>query len=134
MITQQGKTLPRPAAVLVTAGALLAALAIGLSAWGSHALPAGREQHNVLMGCLFAFGHGAALVALAPHWHGRLAGLALWLLLVGVLLFAGSLIGNAAWGWSTAAAPRGGGLMMAGWVLLACAPWAGRRNGPAASR
>ncbi|MFX6258466.1 DUF423 domain-containing protein, partial [Acinetobacter baumannii] len=45
--------------------------------------------------------------------------LALYVLLLGVLLFSGSLVGGALWQWPTRMAPIGGTSMMAGWVLLA---------------
>jgi uncharacterized membrane protein YgdD (TMEM256/DUF423 family) len=40
-------------------------------------------------------------------------------LLVGVVLFSGSLVGEALRGWSTAAAPVGGMLLIGGWLVLA---------------
>ena len=103
-------------------GALLAAAAIGLSAWASHGLEPGRAQHNLLLACLYAFAHGAVLVLASTRVTGRAGVLALWLLLLGVLLFAGSLAGSALAGWPTAAAPLGGMSMMAGWLLLAISP------------
>ena len=48
-------------------GALLAAAAIGLSAWASHGLEPGRAQYNVLLACLYAFAHGAVLAAAGRH-------------------------------------------------------------------
>lgn len=117
-----GNPVPATAARwLAATGALLAAVAIGLSAWASHGLAPGREQHNVLMASLFAFGHGVAWLALAPQASGRtwLAGLGLQAL--GVLLFCGSLVGSAVAGLPTRAAPAGGMALMAGWLLLAVA-------------
>ena len=108
-------------------GGLLAALSIGLSAWGAHALGPGREQHNLLLACLYGFAHGAVLVLAAARVSGRGGALALWLLLAGVLLFAGSLAGSALLGWPTRLAPAGGLLMMAGWLLLALWPLRGNR-------
>jgi uncharacterized membrane protein YgdD (TMEM256/DUF423 family) len=43
----------------------------------------------------------------------------LYVLLLGVLLFSGSLVGGALWQWPTRLAPVGGTTLMAGWVLLA---------------
>lgn len=106
---------------LAAAGAVVAALAIGLSAWASHGLQPGREQHNVLMACVFAFGHGVSWLALVPQAHGRLWRAGLGLQALGVLLFCGSLVGNAVAGMPTAAAPAGGIALMAGWLLLAVA-------------
>ena len=110
-----------------SAGALLAMLAIGFSAWASHGLGPGREQHNVLMACLYAFGHGAVLVALAPRVLSGLARTALWVLLLGVGLFSGSLLAAVLLGWSTRAAPLGGMLLMLGWLLLSLSHWQRQR-------
>lgn len=112
-----------PLRLLATAGGGLAALAIGLSAWASHGLEAGREQHNVLMACLFCFGHGVAWLALARQAEGRCWQVGLILQAIGIALFCGSLIGNAVLGWPTRLAPAGGMALMAGWILLAAAVW-----------
>ena len=106
-----------------SSGALLAMLAIAFSAWASHGLAPGREQDNVLIACLYAFGHGALLAVHAPRACSRLARTALWLLLAGVLLFSGSLSAGALLDWSTRAAPVGGMLMMLGWLLLSLSFW-----------
>lgn len=111
-----------PRRVPARLGALLAGASIGLSAWASHGLPPGREQDNLLLACVYGFAHGAVLALAAARVAGRLGVIALWLLLLGVLLFAGSLAGSALAGWSTAAAPVGGLLMMAGWAVLAWRP------------
>ena len=108
---------------LACAGALLAALAIGLSAWASHGLAPGRAQHNVLMACLFAFGHGVAWLALFRQLAGRIAASGFALQFLGVLLFCGSLVGNAVAGWPTRLAPAGGMALMSGWLVLAVAVW-----------
>lgn len=110
-------------------GALLALLAIGYSAWATHGLPPGRAQHNVLMACLYAFGHGAVLAVLAQQALSSLARTALWVLLLGVLLFSGSLLAGAVLGWPTRAAPVGGLLLMLGWLLLSLGFW--QRQGEA---
>lgn len=104
-------------------GALLALLAIGCSAWATHGLAPGRAQHNVLMACLYAFGHGAVLAVLAQQALSALARAGLWVLLCGVLLFSGSLLAGAVLGWSARAAPLGGLLLMLGWLLLSLGFW-----------
>ena len=79
-------------------GGLLAAVAVGLSAYASHGVATAQAQSHVQMAALFAFGHGLALAALAPGTTRRLGTAALCLLLLGTLLFAGSLVGGAsAW-------------------------------------
>jgi uncharacterized membrane protein YgdD (TMEM256/DUF423 family) len=104
--------------VLVASGALLAACAVALAAYASHAVDvdAGRR---LSLAAAFAFGHGLALAALAPQATRVLARVSLWLLLAGVLLFAGSLAAAHAFGLPTRLAPAGGMLMIGGWLLRA---------------
>ena len=108
----------RAARVLAAAGAVLAALAVGLAAYAAHA--AGPDAGMRLgLAAAFAFGHGLALAALAPRMSGRLGLLAMAGLLLGVVLFAGSLAGAHFFGLPTRLAPLGGGLLMLGWLVHA---------------
>jgi len=109
----------RKPSLLACLGALLAATAIGLSAYAAHAASAPLAQSHLDMAALYAFAHGAVLVALGPRAQGALSRLALYIVLLGTLLFAGSLAGNALWQWPTRLAPVGGSALMLGWVLLA---------------
>ena len=106
--------------VLAASGAVLAAAAVALSAYAAHAVdPA--AQARLQSAALFAFGHGIALAALAPHttqWFGRFA---LAGLLLGTLLFSGSLVAAHAWETPTTVAPFGGGLMILAWLTWALA-------------
>lgn len=105
---------------LAAAGAVLAALAVGLAAYASHA--AGPDAGVRLgLAAAFAFGHGLALAALAPRISGRLELVAMAGLLLGVLLFAGSLAGAHFLGLPTRLAPLGGSLLMLGWLAHAVA-------------
>ncbi len=67
------------------------------------------------------FVEGAASAAGRAPWLVRLAGLAF---VLGVALFSGTLYVFGASGsvWMSGAAPAGGALLMAGWVLLALSP------------
>ncbi len=107
-------------ASLAAAGAVLAALAIGLSAYASHGVDDPHARSNLQTAGLYAFGHGAVLAVLARQATGlvrwSLAGL-----LLGTLLFAGSLVGGALLGWPTRLAPTGGTLLMASWLAYAIA-------------
>lgn len=103
---------------LAALGAVLAAVAVGLAAYASHAAAPG-AQERLYLAAAFGFGHGVALAALAPHARRRLAQVALWCLCLGTLLFAGSLAGAALAGLSTRLAPAGGIALMAGWLALA---------------
>ncbi|NNC10223.1 DUF423 domain-containing protein, partial [Corallococcus exiguus] len=87
----------RKPSLLACLGALLAAASIGLSAYASHGVADPLAQQHLNMAALYAFAHGAVLVALGPRAHGAIAHLALYVLLLGVLLFSGSLVGGALW-------------------------------------
>lgn len=108
----------RKPSLLACLGALLAAASIGLSAYAAHGVSDPLAQQHLNMAALYAFAHGAVLAALGPRAQGAIAHLALYVLLLGVLLFAGSLTGSALWQWPTRLAPVGGTTLMAGWVLL----------------
>lgn len=105
---------------LAATGALLAALAVALAAYASHAAAPG-AQSRLLLAAAFAFGHGLALAALAPRAAGLAACIPLWALAAGVLLFSGSLAGNVLASMPTTLAPAGGMLTIAGWLLHAVA-------------
>ncbi|MBD7921818.1 DUF423 domain-containing protein [Xanthomonas bonasiae] len=104
---------------LACAGGLLAAAAIGLSAYASHGVAEPLAQSHLQTAALYAFGHGLALAALGRSSERLLARAALALLLLGTLLFSGSLAGNALAQWPTRLAPVGGTTLMLGWVLYA---------------
>ncbi len=114
--------------------ALLGGAAVGLGAFGAHALR-GRIDERLLAsyqtGVSYMFYHLLALfvVVLAlgrwpasslPVWSG-------WLFVAGVLLFSGGLFGMAFTGqrWLGAITPIGGGAWIVGWLLLAATAWRG---------
>lgn len=106
---------------LAATGAVMAALAVGLTAYASHGAE-GEAQARLQSAALFLFGHGVALAALAPLAAGRLwRVLALSGLLLGTVLFSGSLVMNVLAQWPTALAPMGGSLMMVSWLAWAAA-------------
>ena len=78
-----------------------------------------QAQSHLQTAALFAFGHGLALAALAPGTTRRTGKAALCLLLLGTLLFAGSLAAAVFAGLSTRLAPAGGMALMLGWVVWA---------------
>lgn len=103
---------------LTCAGAVLAAAAIGLSAYAAHgALGEGRAP--LQMAASFALGHGIALAAIAPRATRQWTRLALTMLLLGVLMFSGSLAAAHFLGAPTLLAPLGGGLLILAWLTLA---------------
>ena len=114
--------------VIPAAGALLAALAVALSAYAAHASD-GEVQARLQQAALMAFGHGIALVALGLQPAGAIARGMLAAMLLGVVLFSGSLVLSHVLGWPTRVAPFGGGLMIVSWVGLAVVIAIGRWRG-----
>lgn len=111
-------------------GSILGATGVGLGAFGAHALrsrlPAERLE-TFETGVRYQMFHALALLATAwavPRFPASSwAGIAGWLFLAGVLLFAGSLYllvftGRRWWG---AITPLGGIALIAGWLCLAAA-------------
>jgi uncharacterized membrane protein YgdD (TMEM256/DUF423 family) len=109
----------RKPSLLAFCGALLAAIAVALGAYASHGVADAHAQGNLQTASLYAFGHGIALAALAAGTTRSLGRFALCLLLMGTLLFSGSLVLSALAGFSSKLAPVGGISLMLGWVLWA---------------
>lgn len=104
--------------VFAASGALLAGVGVALSAYAAHtAVDAGRA--SLQSAALFALVHGVALVALAGQTARRFGIFALALLLLGVLLFSGSLVAAHVFGTTTRLAPIGGLLIILGWLAYA---------------
>ena len=103
---------------LAAFGALACAAAVGLSAYASHGLQ-GEDARRAGLAALFAFGHGLALLLLAPHAGTRARVVGLFMLALGLALFSGSLLGAALFALPTALAPGGGLLLMLGWLIIA---------------
>ena len=119
--------------VFAAAGAALAGAGVALSAYAAHAAE-GAARTNLQTAALFALVHGVALAALSRQTPHRLGTIGLSMLLIGVLLFSGSLVaahaltGDAFVGHAfiehvlsmpTRLAPVGGSLLIPGWLLHA---------------
>jgi uncharacterized membrane protein YgdD (TMEM256/DUF423 family) len=107
---------------LAPIGAWLCAIAVALSAYAAHAAD-GVAQSRLQTAALFAFGHGLALLALAPHVPSRGMRIGLCALLAGVLLFSGSLVAEALLGLRPRLAPFGGMLLVVAWSWLGAMRW-----------
>jgi uncharacterized membrane protein YgdD (TMEM256/DUF423 family) len=103
---------------LASAGACLLAVSVALAAYAAHGVD-GASQSRLQTAAAFAFGHGLALAALAPHARTRAAGRVLAALLAGCVLFCGALAASVFLGSGAAVAPLGGGLLIAGWLAWA---------------
>ncbi len=113
----------------VAVGAFLAALGIGLGAFGAHGLE-GRlsaESLNTFeVGVRYHLIHALSLILvgiLADRWNSRATAVAGFLLLAGIVLFSGGIY---IWSLSGIRAfvhvvPVGGVSFLAGWIVLAIA-------------
>jgi uncharacterized membrane protein YgdD (TMEM256/DUF423 family) len=103
------------------AGAIVCFLAVGLGAFGAHALRAtleashSRDTWNTAV--LYQFLHGLALIVLSTHNPNRFV---CYSFLAGILLFSGSLYALAATHatWLGPITPLGGLCFLAGWASL----------------
>ena len=119
-------------AVLSFAAAVLLVATIG-GALGSHVLGGldDRELQSFTTAVQFAFWHGLGLIGLTLAALRGIGGRWLWgataLLAAGTLVFCGSIFARTlgAPPGIVAAAPYGGGLLMAGWGLAAVSVWLG---------
>ena len=108
----------RERSALLTAGAVLAAAGVALSAYAAHGAE-GPARASLQSAALFALLHGVALTALPRQTVRRLGFVALAALLLGTVLFSGSLIAAHVFGTPTRLAPFGGSLLIFGWLLYA---------------
>jgi len=114
-------------AARVSAG--LAALGVILGAFGAHALRAVLEQRprgedNWRTAVLYHLLHAVVMLWIAGG-KDRANRTAWWLMLVGIVLFSGSLypLSTLGWKWLGPVTPLGGVFLIAGWVALVIQPW-----------
>ena len=120
---------------LLTAAGVSLLIATIAGAVGSHALPHTSEQalRSFETAVQFQFFHGLGVVAVATVGvagrAGRLRAVAAWLMLVGTVLFCGSIYARAlgAEPGIVAVAPYGGVSFMIAWLAFAVSPWIGDR-------
>jgi|SRR5450631_2471211 len=105
--------------------AALCLLAVGLGAFGAHALKATLQSSGMLdvwnKAVLYHFLHALALVILALHTGNRVA---YFLIAAGIIFFSGSLYALALTNvrWLGAITPIGGLCFLAGWAWLIISP------------
>jgi len=114
------------AITLFRIAAALCFLAVGLGAFGAHALKATLQESGMLdvwnKAVLYHLVHAVALAALALHGAGNRA--AYFLIAAGILFFSGSLYAMALTNvrWLGAITPIGGLCFLAGWAWLVISP------------
>ena len=114
--------------ILFSIAALLGSLAILFGAFGAHGLKeilTESQLHTYQTATEYLMYHSLALLGIAAMWHQKPAnkgmGLAVLIMLLGVLLFAGSLylLLFTSMGWLVWLTPLGGVLLALGWLLVA---------------
>ena len=110
-------------------------LGVAAGAFGAHGLEKHFAEHpdlraTYLTAVRYQLIHGLALLAVAwaaSQWPGTLVNWGGYLLVVGVLVFSGSLFLLVATDtpWLGAVTPIGGVAFLAGWALLVAAAWRG---------
>lgn len=118
------------ARLATTLGALSAAIAVALGAFGAHALRSHLEPRDLeIFETAVRYQMYHALALIATGWvlarGGASADMAAWSFLAGTVLFCGSLYLMVATGqrWLGAVTPLGGVAFIAGWLMLAMAAW-----------
>lgn len=116
--------------LLFRIAATLCFLAVGLGAFGAHALKGTLEANGTIevwkTAVLYHLAHAVALVALALHGSTNRG--AFSLLAAGIVIFSGSLYvlaltnPESVRGWLGAITPLGGLCFLAGWLWLVVAP------------
>ncbi|HIA74789.1 MAG TPA: DUF423 domain-containing protein [Gemmatimonadetes bacterium] len=115
--------------IFFSLGALLAGIAVGLGAFGAHALSGTLGPEDLVTfetGVRYQMYHALALLSVAwavGRWESVQLEWAGWLFLFGILVFSGSLYILVLTGqrWLGAVTPLGGLAFIAGWLLLASA-------------
>jgi uncharacterized membrane protein YgdD (TMEM256/DUF423 family) len=119
--------------VFFALGAVLAAVGVAAGAFGAHALR-GRLTPDLInvfeTGVRYQLIHALGLLAVAwatTRWPGHAVNAAGWLLLVGTVVFSGSLYALSLSGIRALGAitPLGGVAFIVGWMALAWAVWRG---------
>lgn len=119
--------------VFFALGCVSGFLAVGLGAFGAHALKA-RLSPELLatfeVGVRYQMYHALALLAVgwaATRWPGTAVNASGWLFVAGTVIFSGSLYALSLTGlrWLGAITPIGGAAFLAGWLCLAWASWKG---------
>ena len=104
--------------VLAGIGALACGVAVGIGAYAMHGALTPQNHELLVIAAAFLFAHGLALASLAPGTRSRLRQAGFLALMIGTILFAGSLVLAALLGIAPTLAPFGGSLLMLGWLLI----------------
>jgi uncharacterized membrane protein YgdD (TMEM256/DUF423 family) len=121
--------------IWLTLASLSGFLAVAAGAFGAHGVDDPKAKAWLETGGHYQLIHALAVFAcfvVWRLWQAPAAGMAAWLFLVGALIFSGSLylMAFGAPRIMGAVTPIGGVLLLAGWLVLAWATFAGTRSAP----
>lgn len=121
---------PRPARYLPSLAALSGVLAIAVGAAAVHGVTDPQAKGWLQTGVQFQLPHAIAVFALIGWRDTPAVRGGAWALLIGSLIFAGTLDGLALGSphWFGAITPVGGSAMLLGWLWLALAPFVPERR------
>jgi uncharacterized membrane protein YgdD (TMEM256/DUF423 family) len=101
-------------------GAIFCMLALMMAAYSSHGLQQEVAKHRLTLAAAFLFVHGFALLMLnAANLRKQIPNFIHALMLLGVVLFSGSLALSALYEFRALAAPAGGIMLMLSWLCIA---------------
>jgi uncharacterized membrane protein YgdD (TMEM256/DUF423 family) len=117
-----------------TLGSVFGATGVMLGAFAAHGLKARVEPDLLAVfetGARYQMVHALALLGVAwaaTRWPGGATTVAGWAMVVGILIFSGSLYALALTGTRALGAitPIGGVAFIVGWIALAASPWLNR--------
>jgi uncharacterized membrane protein YgdD (TMEM256/DUF423 family) len=128
--------MPLQQRLLLSAAGLSLLIATIAGAVGSHVLPLADEQalRSFETAVHFQFFHGLGVIAVTlvglAGRSGQLRAVAGWLMIIGTVLFCGSIYARtfSASPGIVGVAPYGGVAFMVGWLAFAISPWIGGRD------
>ncbi|MHB2265137.1 DUF423 domain-containing protein [Aliihoeflea sp. PC F10.4] len=114
-----------PGRILFAIGALFGASGVALSAVAAH-----RTGGDLGTAASFLLIHAPALLVVSAGWFGRWQIAGGWTIVAGILLFCGDLVARSFLETRLfpMAAPAGGLLLIAGWLLVALSAFLNRRE------
>jgi uncharacterized membrane protein YgdD (TMEM256/DUF423 family) len=121
--------------IWLTLASLSGFVAVAAGAFGAHGVQDDKAREWLQTGGHYQLTHALAVFACFAVWRllqAPAAGIAAWLFLGGAVVFSGSLYAMALGGprMLGAVTPIGGLLLLAGWLALAWAVFAGTRSAP----
>lgn len=121
--------------IWLTLASLWGFMAVCAGAFGAHGAKSPEAKAWLETGGHYQLIHALAVFACFVVWRlleSPAAGIAAWLFLIGALIFSGSLylMGFGGPRILGAVTPIGGLLLLAGWLVLGWAAFAGTRSGP----